>query len=232
MASNNENAIINEILFLSLNQFIKCKRDNKAEYGIDFSSNNHIDSNDSIYKLKDKLPLSYNDSIHLIYYLHLQQSFLERKGYGFSTLGIEDIIVICSGENLMFGCIDTSYIKKINENRSIVFMSPFSRKGRFCSPEILTLNSIPSSVSYKCFYFSLGALALYCLNFSDSKLNTYDNSLTSLESLESLTSLTSLTSLESFDSSSLFNKIYGTKLYWLIRRIMDNEPNNRILLMT
>ena len=38
------------------------------------------------------------------------------------------------------------------------------------SPEILEINSIPATISYRCFYYSLGALGIHCLfgiNISD-----------------------------------------------------------------
>jgi hypothetical protein len=184
---NTNSNLTDELVFLSLNQFVKCKRNSKYDYGVES------------HKLKDRLPLSYNDSIHLIYYLQLQQSFLNKKGYGFSIIGVDDIIVIerelDDNIELMFACINSLNLKKINEKGDIVFMSPFSREGRFCSPEILALNSIPSSVSHKCFYYSLGALCLYCLSIDTTIIK-------------------------------------GTKLYWLIKRIMNVDPTKRILLMT
>ena len=195
------NSLKDELIFLSLNQFVKCKSSENNGNGLgnglkicffDFK----------VIKLKDKLPLSYNDSIHLIYYLQLQQSFLERKGYGFCSIGIEDVIVLekdFGNDELVFACITSLNLNKINEKGDIVFMSPFSRKGRFCSPEILALNSIPSSVSHKCFYFSLGALCLYCLGM---------------------------------DLHTDITIIKGTKLYCLIERIMNDDPKKRILLMT
>jgi hypothetical protein len=95
---NKNNNPLNELLFLSLKQFIDCKKYEKCR-----TSENEIHF-ESIYKkgykvskLKDKLPLSYNNAIHLIYYLNLQQEFLERNGHGFFLLAIENIIIIERG---------------------------------------------------------------------------------------------------------------------------------------
>ena len=194
----------NELLFLSLNQFIELKKDDKGQYnGFSFPPFYKVS------RLKDKLPLSYNDSLILIHYLSLQQTFLERNGCGFFKLSFEDIIIIesnlkrefvdgdnDSGSFLYFAYLNPYHIKQINKG-NIIFNSPFIMDC-FCAPEILALSVIPAAVSYKCFYYSLGVLVIHCLGLglaSDLKL------------------------------------IYDTKLYWLLKRIMVIEPNKRILLL-
>jgi len=201
---------MNQLLFLSLKQFIDLEKDDK--------NGNYEFSFPPLYKvsrLKDKLPLSYNDSLLLIHYLSLQQTFLERNGFGFFKLSFEDIIIIeyndlkrelvefdsdndtCSF--LYFAYLNPNHIKKINNKGNIIFNSPFIMDS-FCAPEILALSVIPAAVSYKCFYYSLGALVTYCLGLelgSDMELEI----------------------------------IYNTKLYWLLKRIMVSEPNERILLL-
>ena len=212
----------NELLFLSLNQFIELKRDVKGQYnGFSFPSFYKVS------RLKDKLPLSYNDSLILIHYLALQQTFLERNGYGFFKLSFEDIIIIeykdlkkefggfgelvdldCDNDNnnnsiLYFAYLNSYHIKKINNKGNIIFNSPFIMDC-FCAPEILALSVIPAAVSYKCFYYSLGALVIHCLGLG-------------------------LDSDSDFDSD--LELIYDTKLYWLLKRIMVIEPNKRVLLL-
>ena len=147
------------LLLLSLNQFIRCEKSEKnGKTGIYFPKKYKVSN------LKDLLPLSYNDCLLLIHYIHLQQSFLERKGCGFYKLALEDISVIesyglDSNENiLMFAYLNASHIKKINESGNIIFMTPFSNNTGFCSPEILAIKNIPCCVSHKCFYYSLGLL--------------------------------------------------------------------------
>ena len=198
----------NELLFLSLNQFIELKKDDKGQYnGFSFPPFYKVS------KLKDKLPLSYNDSLILIHYLSLQQTFLERNGCGFFKLSFEDIIIIesnlkrefveldvngdnDSGSFLYFAYLNPYHIKQINKG-NIIFNSPFIMDC-FCAPEILALSVIPAAVSYKCFYYSLGVLVIHCLGLGlDSDLEL----------------------------------IYDTKLYWLLKRIMVIEPNKRILLL-
>ena len=204
----------NELLFLSLNQFIELKRDVKGQYnGFSFPSFYKVS------RLKDKLPLSYNDSLILIHYLALQQTFLERNDSGFFKLSFEDIIIIeykdlkkelvefgelvdldYDNDNnsiLYFAYLNPYHIKKINNKGNIIFNSPFIMDC-FCAPEILALSVIPAAVSYKCFYYSLGALVIHCLGLGlDSDLEV----------------------------------IYDTKLYWLLKRIMVIEPNKRVLLL-
>jgi hypothetical protein len=200
---------MNELLFLSLNQFIKCKKGERwDERSINTISNNIVfPSSYRIEKLKDKLPLSYNDCHFLIHYLNLQQSFLERKGYGFFLLDIEHIIIIERGSELIFAYLKSEHIKKINANSEITIMSPFSIGNSFCSPEILGIKSIPSSVSYKCFYYSLGSLTINCLFFNENRENDHS------------------------DQTEFFESIKNTKLYMLIKRIMHDDPKKRILLL-
>ena len=203
---------MNQLLFLSLNQFIDLEKDVKGQYnGFSFPP---------LYKvsrLKNKLPLSYNDSLLLIHYLSLQQTFLERNGFGFFKLSFEDIIIIeyndlkeefgeldldnDTGSFLYFAYLNPNHIKKINNKGNIIFNSPFIMDS-FCAPEILALSVIPAAVSYKCFYYSLGALVSYCLS-SEMELG----------------------------SEMGLEIIYNTKLYWLLKRIMVSEPNERILLL-
>jgi hypothetical protein len=203
---------MNDLLFLSLNKFIECKKGDKGDKGFIFPSTYKIE------KLKDNLPLSYNDCHFLIYYLNLQQNFLEEKGYGFFLLDINNVIVIKNSNSnsnsdsnsdsgsLLFAYTNSEHIKKIsksnkiNNNLEINFMTPFSIENTFSSPEILEIKSIPCSVSYKCFYYSLGALSIHCLFY---------------EELE----------------DSNFELLKGTKLYWLIKRIMHIDPEKRTLFL-
>jgi hypothetical protein len=212
--NTNINTDDSELLFLSLNQFIPLKKgDKRDKFGFIFPNWCNVSN------LKDKLPLSYNDSMILIYYLNLQQEFLERKGYGFFILAIEDIVVIensyigndlDSSNIFKFAYLNPLHIKKINKNNEICFMSPFSIGNGFCSPEILAIDSIPSAVSYKCFYYSLGALIIYCM--TSNVINNLSNNNLNMQ-LENKLEL-----------------IKGTKLYYSLKRLMIKEPKERDLL--
>lgn len=161
----------------------------------------------SVKHLTDfKDSLDYNKVISMIYCLNKQHSFLSKKyNYGLFYLDLKDIVVIDSS---IFICINPEVVKNINLIGEFVFYSPFSRnsKSAFFSPELLVLDKIPSAVDCKCFYYSLGALAIYCLfgkNIKDLDVN---------------------------DVKHILNPIYQTKLYWMLLKATDSNSERRNLI--
>lgn len=149
----------------------------------------------------------YNTVISMIYCLNKQHSFLSKKyNYGMFYLDLKDIVVIDSS---IFICINPTVVKNINSNGEFTFYAPFSRSSNsaFFSPEILALDKIPSAVDYKCFYYSLGALAIYCLFNKHIK------------------------ELEVVDVKHLLNPICQTKLYWMLLKATDSNYERRSLLI-
>ena len=198
-----------DLLLLSMNEFVKCEKEKTQHiYKIKFPSCYKVS------RLSNSLPLSYNDCLVLIHYIHLQQSFLERNGLGFFKLVLDDIVMIESSieNSLMFAYSNSSHIKKINEKDEIVFMTPFQNNTGFIAPEILAVKSIPSRVSYKCFYYSLGLLVIHCINGPKGETDE------------------KLINENSINENSLEN-IKDTKLYWVLKRLIDSDPLKRILLL-
>jgi hypothetical protein len=196
-----------DLLLESINQFIHCEKEKKH-----YSYNIKFPTCYKIYRISNLLPLSYNDCLLLIYYIHLQQSFLERKGYGFFKLGLEDIIMIESSiENtLMFAYMNSSHIKQVNSSGEIVFMTPFSNNKGFIAPEILEIKTIPSRVSYKCFYYSLGLLIIDCIK--EKGIVEKDKE-------------------KEKEKENIMKNVKNTKLYWLLQRLMLSDPLKRLLLL-
>jgi len=192
-----------DLLLLSLNQFIKCKKERKQN-----SSIIEFPPSYKVSRLTSSLKLSYNDCLILIHYIHLQQDFLERNGFGFYKLVLEDVIIIESSikNELIFAYMNSSHIKKINSNGEIIFMTPFQNNKGFIAPEILEVKSIPSRVCYKCFYYSLGLLVIHCINGIGIKEKA------------------------GIDEKSM-EKLKNTKLYWLLKRLIINDPLKRLLLL-
>jgi len=205
-----------DLLLLSLNQFIKCEKERKQHsYSIKFPPSYKVS------RLTNSLTLSYNDCLILIHCLHLQQDFLERNGFGFYKLVLEDVIIIESStkNELMFAYMNSSHIKKINEKNEIVFMTPFQNNKGFIAPEILAVKSIPSRVCYKCFYYSLGLLVIHCINGIDTETETETDTETETEREK-----------EKIYEKSI-EKLKDTKLYWVLQRLIVNDPLKRILLL-
>jgi len=184
--------------------------------------------------------MSYNSVIHLIWYLSKQHEFLKKNGYGFYCLHLNDILVV---DDCKFICVNPEIVKqllrltstefprfslrlqptpsatarsKIN-NESITFYSPFLRNG-FVSPEISNIECIPASVSYRCFYYSLGALAVYCyfgINICDVGTNGDDLDDTHLVYSKIM---------------DILSPISDSKLYWCLLKCLCVDSNKRSLL--
>jgi len=151
--------------------------------------------------IKNGVP--YNTLIRLIWCINKQQTTLKSINYGFYQLNTNDIIVI---DDYNFLCINSLLLKPINVNGLICFNHPFNKnKNNFLSPELSRLNEIPSSVSYKTIYYTIGLLAFFSFFGKD-----YENA--------------------SKESNDLFNSIINTKLYWFFKHSLTENIENRLLL--
>jgi hypothetical protein len=153
-----------------------------------------------------KADFDYNDIICIMQNLNKQHDFLRKKySCGFFIIDLKDIIVI---DNSTFICINSNLTKPINLNGDFVFYSPFSRSsnGSFISPELITMNIIPSFASSKCFYYSLGALGISCL-FKKK-----------------------IEGLEIYEIEKILKPIYQTKLYWSLLKSTHVDCDKRTLL--
>jgi|UniRef100_A0A6C0DSG5 hypothetical protein len=153
------------------------------------------------YYCKKRL-VDYYMAINIIRDLYNQHIFVSKYGYGFYYIDLDDIIVI---DNSIFLYINSQVVKEFR-NGQLMFFSPFNRTAQhaFYAPEILVLQSIPAKLSHKCFYYSLGALAIYCL-FGAKLVNS--------------------------DASLLLKPISQTKLYWLILKLVDPDCERRSALI-
>jgi serine/threonine protein kinase len=139
----------------------------------------------------------------MIYCLNKQHLFLSKKhNCGLFYLDLKDIVVIDSS---IFVCINPMAITNITSVGDFSFYSPFSRNSKtaFFSPELLALDKIPSAVDCKCFYYSLGALAIYCLFGKHIK------------------------GLDSDEIQKLLIPIYQTKLYWMLLKALEYNYERR-----
>ena len=143
--------------------------------------------------------LSHNKCIKLIYDLTNQILYLKKLGYSFYGFDINDILVV---DELFMFCSAEYVVPLVNE--SIIFYSPI-KQAYFSNPELYNLTSLPSEISYKCCYYSLGTLVIYCL------LNAYINRSEQIE--------------------KVIEPLYNTKIYWFIKRCLDSDINKRELLL-
>ena len=112
-----------------------------------------------VQKLSDlEIPLSQEETYFAIGTLTTQVQVLERLGYTFYGLDLDDIWVV---DREIFVNLSVTSVKKIDKtNNTIRFMSPF-RMPEFGNPELWLLTRLPESISSKAIYYSLGALAIY-----------------------------------------------------------------------
>uniref|UniRef100_A0A6C0B9S6 Uncharacterized protein n=1 Tax=viral metagenome TaxID=1070528 RepID=A0A6C0B9S6_9ZZZZ len=143
-----------------------------------------------------KANFSYNLCLHLLYCLEEQNKYLLKKESAcMYCIKVEDILVI---DDNTFVIVSPKRVRKIDETKQIIFLAPFERTG-FCSPELLLLDKLPCRVTVKTFYYSLGALLVFCI----SNVHLHSN------------------------IDLLLKPIHGTKLYWLILRLLHVEPGKR-----
>ena len=157
-------------------------------------------------KKTTKASLPYNSCLSLLYNIANQNSFLEKekeKKYSIFCMRLKDILVV---NDSSFIFVNPENIGPVDASGQITFFSPFSRHG-FCSPEILLLDFLPCKLEVETFYYSLGALAVFCI--SNVNVSEYRSKI---------------------DLSGVLKQIFGTKLYWTILRLLHVEPKKRIFL--
>ena len=144
--------------------------------------------------------LQYDECVKMAQCIGQQLFYLEKYAHTFSWFNLDHIIVI---EGSSFLCIGLEQLMSIDAFGRIWFTTPFSLKHPHIAPEIQRLKTLPSYVTYKAAYYSLGSLITFCLAEDD------ENSTKIPLRLEF---------------------IADTKLYWFILRCINNEPNARLLL--
>lgn len=175
----------------------------------------HYDEEKSVifFSAENVLPLkeylsehkTHKKCIKMIDNLTKQIIHLKKMGYGFYGFDINDILTI---DNTFIFCRTQHLLPIIEDN--IIFYEPI-KTPYFSSPEIIKLTNLPSEINYKCSFYSLGVLIVYYL------LNNYllvGNEIKSVEEIE-----------------TILLPICNTKIYWFIKRCLEENINNRVLLL-
>lgn len=150
-----------------------------------------------IYKDK-KMP--YNTCVRMIYCMSTQLDELEKTRNFFYGMDLDDIIVI--NEDI-FLIASTQYLIPMSD-KTFTFYSPFHMP-LYSSPEILSIKKIPAEVHFKCFYYGLGQVFMYCL-FGKDKAR------------------------DECEIENAIRSISQTKMYWFLKRCFESEPSKRRLL--
>jgi hypothetical protein len=97
-----------------------------------------------------------------------------------------------------------------NTNTFITFVSPFDNPD-FSNPDILEIKKLPSRVHFKCIYYSIAALGLWC--FTGHYL-LVGNEIPDEAQVE-----------------QILNPIKATKLYGFFKRALTTQAEERLLLL-
>jgi ATP-dependent exoDNAse (exonuclease V) beta subunit len=165
--------------------------------------------------------------------LSKQLEYLHNNNLAFYGFDLDDIIVI---NDTQFLFVNNKYIQTLDKERTISFYGPFT-KPYFSSPELIDIKCLPARIDYQTSYYSLGALIVYYLfgyNLQDLKRESQEEKV-----FESILHLyTSKTPTLSADLSVKCNSYHAlekckgvnTKLYWFLKRCINDNPKKRILL--
>jgi hypothetical protein len=191
-------------IYNTVEKIIKSSHIDEETNSLFFIAENIVSLKKYLSEQPDK-KLSYRTCIKLISDLTKQLLYLEKQGYSFYGFDIDDIIIIDG----IFIFVTSRYLLPIYDN-NIYFYSLINIP-YFSSPELLKLTTLPSSINYKSCYYSLGTLVVFCL------LNNYllvGNDIKTSEEIE-----------------TIIEPLNNTKLYWFIKRCLNEETLNRTLLL-
>jgi len=191
-------------LYNTIKKLIKSSHFDHETNSIFFIAENIIPFKKYILEQKNK-QLSYIQCIKLIDDLSKQIFYLNKIGYGFYGFDISDILTI---DNNFIFC-STQYLLPL-DNNSITFTSPI-KQPYFSNPELFKLTTLPSKISYKCCYYSLGLLVVFSL---------FNNNLLVGNEVQ-----------PSVQIDKYLQPLYNTKIYWFLKRCLDDDINNRKLLL-
>jgi hypothetical protein len=158
------------------------------------------------YLLENKFKMTQNKCITMIDDLTKQIIYLRKKNYGFYGFDIEDILVVDDNKFIICSC---QYLLPLLED-DLIFYSPI-KKPYFSNPEIITINELPSKINYKCSYYSLAILIIFCF------LNKY------------LLKGNEIKSEEEIEKELICLK--DTKIYWFLKRCLKTEIKKREMLL-
>jgi hypothetical protein len=161
-----------------------------------------------LLKIK-KNQLSYRHAMLLFLCIGDQLNYLEKDKYSILTFNLKNIVIINSNADrndsiLLY--LNTKHFYPIKDNQ-IEINTPFDKKNLFLSPELKSINSLPSNVSITSSYYSIAFLISFCLNNSIIKTNK---------------------TFQDFLNHLTF--IRDTKIYFSLIRCLDDDPKNRFYL--
>jgi hypothetical protein len=173
---------------------------------------------ESLYIKNGTKKFPYEIACYMSYFLVKQLNYLisyEEKC--FYELNPQYIIVL---DDTKFIYLSSSHLSDMIQ-RNIIITRPFTLKNNkfnidFISPEFAKIKQLPSEVHFKTIFYSLAYILIFSLTNDYEILNdmlTFDPVITN-EIIE-----------------NALKPIKDTKLYWLIKRCLERDPEKRILML-
>ena len=157
--------------------------------------------------------ISYHKCIQIIDDLSKQIMFLHKLGYGIYGFDINDILTI---DNHFIFC-NTQNMLPLKDDYFIINM-PIKHQC-FLSPELYKLTRLPARINYKCCYYNLGIFIVFCLLVVNENKNENENEIKWNE----------IKLPEEIDK--YIEPLHDTKIYWFIKRCLNEDIDNRLLLL-
>ena len=154
-------------------------------------------------------------TLKMIYYLSTQLKYLiNNENKCFYRYNPDNILVIDESKFVYLSIEDLLKVEPETENIEINTVISFDW---FISPEILKITSIPETVHYKTIYYSLGALIIYSL-YSINILDIRNDHIEEEQEDQ----------IDQIDQ--IIVTIKGTKLYYFLKRCLNETIENRTLI--
>lgn len=201
----------NEVEVTKLKTIVKfdIKKSNKFWDSVKFMLNETKNK----FSIKATNIIGFNDYIKTepFIYKHAERFFLdikkqiknlEKRNLTLLELKLENIYFIeLNTDNFMFLILNSEYLIDINDEK-IEVTQPLEKSSKYFSPEMKKLTKIPSEISYKSCYYSIGMIIV-----------------DSIKKIE-----------KDLDLETHLPSLCETKLYYSLERCLKENPENRYLL--
>lgn len=124
-----------------------------------------------------------------------------------------DQIVVINAQT--FAYLGSEFVADISETNMAMISCPFSSADFFISPEQFNITILPTMVHYKTSYFSMALMVIYGLLGEKEFYDEYVKNIEKYDRTEFLEILKN-------------HPIYQTKLFWVLSKCLDKDPNKRI----
>jgi hypothetical protein len=172
-----------------------------------FSVKTFIEYQEDLEKETGEKKMKYEYALRMTQNLASQLNYLiTHFSKTFLGYSLENLLVI---DNSKYIYLSNEYLLDI-EDEEVMITFPFRHNDFLMSPELLHIKDIPSFINYKVSYFSFGYLLLSVILGDDiliekNETTEYENLRLCMETI----------------------RIKNTKLYWLIKRCLVEDPKNR-----